>query len=289
MADQVSTTTHSEEQHPPQRDLYLPRRADILEIVEETPQERLLRLKMADGVPLGHKPGQFVQVCCFGIGEAPISMASAADESGTFDLCVRRVGNVTGALHRTVVGDTVGIRGPYGNGFPLDTLADRDLLIVGGGIGLVPLRGLIQAVLAQRELYRKVTILYGFKRPEEMLFRDELTAWGAREDVDLRLTIDRAHPDWSGHVGVITTLFPELTLDAAMTKAIVVGPPIMYQFVITECRLKGIADENILLSLERHMKCGVGKCGHCQINGKYCCLDGPVFTFSELKYLWEAI
>ena len=272
-----------------EHDLYVPRMATITEIADETPTEKLFRLRFAEGPALGQKPGQFVQVCCFGVGEAPISMASADDGSGTFDLCVRKIGNVTSALHGAAPGDIVGIRGPYGNGFPVDEMAGHDVLIVAGGIGLVPLRGLIQALLAQRGYYKRVTILYGFKKPDERMFRSELEQWAARDDVDLRLTVDRAHPDWSGHVGVITTLFPDLVIEPHQTKAVIVGPPIMYQFVVTECRVKGIADENLILSLERHMKCGVGKCGHCQINGKYCCLDGPVFKFSDLKYMWEAI
>jgi len=272
-----------------ERDLYVPRMGTITQIVSQTPLEKLFRIEMDDGVGLAQKPGQFVQVCCFGIGEAPISMASAYDGTSGFELCVRRTGNVTTALHNATEGAALGIRGPYGNGFDLDALKGHDILVVAGGIGLVPLRGLIQSILAERDDYCTFTILYGFKKPDEMLFRDEVAAWGARDDVDLQLTIDRPDPDWDGHVGVITTLFPDLELDPARTKAIVVGPPIMYQFVITECRLKGIPDESIILSLERHMKCGVGKCGHCQINNKYVCLDGPVFSYHETKYMWEAI
>ncbi len=272
-----------------ERELYVPRMAGIVDIRDETEKEKLFRLEMADGKPLGHEPGQFVQVCCFGIGEAPISMASLDDGTPGFELCVRNVGNVTAHLHAATIGEIVGIRGPYGRGFDVDGFAGHSLLIVAGGIGLVPLRALIQAALARREDFLDLTILYGFKSPGEMLFGDELEALSARADVDLRLTVDRPHPDWDGHVGVITTLFPDLRLDPAKTVAAIVGPPIMYQFVITECRLKGLPDEHIILSLERHMKCGVGKCGHCQINNKYVCLDGPVFTYSELKHMWEAI
>jgi NAD(P)H-flavin reductase len=223
------------------------------------------------------------------MGEAPISIASAPCEDPYFELCVRRVGNVTAALHHLGVGAFVGIRGPFGRGFPDEQLKGQDVLVVAGGIGLVPVRPLIHHILCNRMDYGDFTILYGMKRPEEMLFRDEVTEWGSSNAVDLHLTIDRPHPDWAGHVGVVTTLFPSLELDAPRTRAVIVGPPIMYQFVILECRNKGIADEDIILSLERHMKCGVGKCGHCQINGKYVCQDGPVFNYHELKQLWEAI
>jgi len=184
-----------------ERELYVPRMAGIVDIRDETEKEKLFRLEMADGKPLGHEPGQFVQVCCFGIGEAPISMASLDDGTPGFELCVRNVGNVTAHLHAATIGEIVGIRGPYGRGFDVDGFAGHSLLIVAGGIGLVPLRALIQAALARREDFLDLTILYGFKSPGEMLFRDELEALSARADVDLRLTVDRPHPDWDGHVG----------------------------------------------------------------------------------------
>jgi len=160
---------------------------------------------------------------------------------------------------------------------------------VAGGIGLVPVRPLIHQILQNRSHYNSFTLLYGMRRPAEMLFRDEIAEWEASPDVDLHLTVDRQHPDWQGHVGVVTTLFPGLSLVPDRTRAVIVGPPIMYQFVITECRMKGIPDDHIIVSLERHMKCGVGKCGHCQINNKYVCMDGPVFTYHEIKSMWEAI
>lgn len=271
------------------RELYVPKLAVLDKVVPQTELETLFQLRFEDGTPLGHQPGQFVQVCLPGIGEAPISIASAPCEEPHFELCVRKVGNVTRALHNLAEGAYVGIRGPFGRGFPDDQLKGNDVLVVAGGIGLVPVRPLIHHILCNRPDYGNFTILYGMKRPEEMLFRDEIAEWESSNAVDLQLTIDRPHPDWSGHVGVVTTLFPSLELDAPRTRAVIVGPPIMYQFVILECRNKGIADEHIILSLERHMKCGVGKCGHCQINGKYVCQDGPVFNYHELKQLWEAI
>jgi sulfite reductase subunit B len=249
--------------------------------------ETLVRLQLESGEQLGHVPGQFLQLYLPAIGEAPFGLASSAKADATFDLCVRRLGDVTGAVHKLAAGDHVGVRGPFGNGFAMDEMKGLDLLIVAGGIGLVPLRSVIQYVADHRSDFEQVTVLYGFKAPAERLFASDLEDWA--KIMDLRLTVDRAHPDWSGHVGVITTLFPDLELVPARTKALVVGPPIMYQFVLTECRLKGLADDNILMSLERRMRCGVGKCGHCQINGKYVCTDGPVFSFSEVKHLWEAI
>ncbi|MBC7286564.1 MAG: FAD/NAD(P)-binding protein [Armatimonadetes bacterium] len=273
----------------PNLNLYVPRAARIVRAEPMTATEKFFEVELLSGEPLGHQPGQFVQVFAPGIDEAPISLASAPNGRTSFDLVVRRIGNVTTALHRLEPGAQIGIRGPLGRGFPMNDLKGRDVLIVGGGIGLVPLRGVIQAILAERSAYDRVVIFAGFKTPGEILFRDELQQWKERGDLEVYVTIDRPHPDWDGHVGVITTLFPEVRLDAPRTRVVVCGPPVMYRFVIAECRVAGIADEDILLSLERRMRCGVGKCGHCQINNKYCCLDGPVFKYSELKFMWEAI
>lgn len=269
--------------------LYVPRLAQLEKIARQTDLETLFEFRLENGQSLGHRPGQFVEVSIPGVGEAPISIASAPCEDPIFELCVRNAGNVTRALHGLPEGAWVGIRGPFGNGFPDEDLKGQDVMVIAGGIGLIPVRPLIHHIMCNRFDYNNFTILYGMKRPEEMLFRNEIEEWQKSDAVDLRLTIDRAHDAWSGHVGVITTLFPDLELDGPKTRAVVVGPPIMYQFVILECRNKGIADENIIMSLERHMKCGVGKCGHCQINNKYVCQDGPVFTYSELKHLWEAV
>jgi len=271
------------------QDLYVPQAARIARISPQTENDTLFALELTNDRPLGHEPGQFVMVSVMGTGEAPISVSSGPSEGPDFDLCVRAVGNVTKAMHGLEAGAQVGIRGPMGNGFPMAHLKGRDLLVVAGGIGLVPLRSVIEAVLSERDDYGKLMLLYGMRSPEEMLFQDMLTEWDERADVELRMTVDRPHPDWDGHVGVITTLFPDLEISPGNTTALVVGPPVMYQFVIMECVNKGIADHEIILSLERRMKCGVGKCGHCQINNKYVCVDGPVFDYAELKFMWEAI
>jgi NAD(P)H-flavin reductase len=270
-------------------DLYVPRPAHVIAVEPQTEMETLIRLKLDSGADFGHVPGQFMQLYLPTIGEAPFGLASSAKADAIFDLCVRRLGDVTAAVHRLKPGDAVGVRGPFGNGFPMDSLVGSDLLIVAGGIGLVPLRSVIQHVAEHREDFAHVSVLYGFKAPAERLFPADLEDWAHNAHMDVLLTVDRPHPDWSGHVGVITTLFPGLEVAPQRTKALVVGPPIMYQFVLTECRLKGLADDNILMSLERRMRCGVGKCGHCQINNKYVCQDGPVFSFSDVKHMWEAI
>jgi sulfhydrogenase subunit gamma (sulfur reductase) len=270
-------------------DLYTPELATIERITPQTEDEKHFLLRLKSGLSLGHLPGQFVEVSVLGMGEAPISITSEPRDDDTFELCLRRAGKVTGALHRLAEGATIGIRGPFGRPFDLERFRGRDVLFVAGGLGLIPLRSLIRTVLANRADYGKVFILYGSKTPSELLFRDELDEWERREDVDLRVTIDRAHPDWDGHVGVVTTLFPDIEINPHKTMAAIVGPPVMFRFTILECTNARIPEQNIVLSLERHMKCGVGKCGHCQINSRYVCLDGPTFVYSEIKRLSEAM
>jgi len=270
--------------------IYAPEFARLVDVRPLTELEKLFTIELPDGRSLGHDPGQFVMVSIPGVGEAPISITSSPSRSnGTFELCVRRVGDVTNALHRMKPGDYVGIRGPFGHGFPIEQMRGKDLLFAPGGLGLAPLRSLINQVLDERGSFGRVIILYGAKRPAELLFRDELEEWAARDDVEFHVTVDRGDETWDGHVGVITTLFPLITVDPRNTVAVTCGPPIMYRFVIMEMLGKGIPETQIYLSLERRMKCGVGKCGHCQINDLYCCQDGPVFTYAQIKNVPEAL
>ena len=268
---------------------YQPTLAEMVKIEQLTEKEKLFTLHLKDGHDLGHRAGQFVEVSVFGIGEAPISVTSSPTRNGTFELCVRRVGDVTGALHRMKPGATVGIRGPYGNGFPVEQMRGKDLLFAPGGIGFPPLRSVIHQVLDERESFGRVIILYGARNPSELLFKDELAQWEARDDVEFHVTVDRGDESWTGNVGVITTLFPKITINPRNTVAMTVGPPVMYRFVLMELLSKGIQDGRIFLSLERRMKCGLGKCGHCQINNVYVCQKGPVFSYAQLKELPEAI
>lgn len=269
--------------------LFVPVPARIAAIETQTPREKLFRLELPGGRDLGHQPGQFVEVSLFGYGEAPISVSSSPVLTGAFEICLRRVGDVTGALHRLSVGDTVGIRGPLGIGFPLEEMKGQDVVFVAGGLGLIPLRSLIRTVLHYRDDFGRVIILYGTRTPEEILFRNELERWAERDDVQLLVTVDKPAPDWRGNVGVITTLFPKISLHPVRTVAAVVGPPVMYRFVLLELTMAGVKDSRVFLSLERRMKCGMGKCGHCQINGRYVCQEGPVFRYSELRPLKEAL
>jgi NAD(P)H-flavin reductase len=199
------------------------------------------------------------------------------------------VGDLTGALHNLEPGDVVGVRGPFGNGFPIGRMRGKDMLFAAGGLGLAPLRSLINQVLDERGAFGRVIILYGTKQPSEILFKKELEEWAERDDVEFHMTLDRADGDWTGNVGVITTLFPKVTINPRNTVAATCGPPIMYRFVLMEMLGKGIPETQIYLSLERRMKCGVGKCGHCQINDMYCCQDGPVFRYAQIKGIEEAL
>jgi sulfhydrogenase subunit gamma (sulfur reductase) len=269
-------------------ELYVPRTAIIQGIKDLTYDTRLYRLKFKSNGEGGAEhdcmPGQFVQVSILGAGEAPISICSSPTQQGYFELCVRKAGLVTGALANLRNGDELGIRGPYGNFFPVEELRGQPLVFVAGGIGLAPLRSVIKYVLDKRGDYGDVIILYGARTREDIVFADELRTWNEQPAVRVFTTIDAAQPGWSGHVGVVTTLFDKVR-GLSDYKALVCGPPIMIHFAIKELLDAGRAGQDIITTLERHMKCGVGKCGHCYIGGKYVCTDGPVFTYAQIEAL----
>jgi len=273
----------------PQISIYQPWPAKLVRVEPIAEREKLFEFRLREGRELGHKPGQFVEISLFGIGEMPISISSSPTRNGSFQLAVRNVGSVTNVLHGLAEGSTVGIRGPFGNGFPIEDLKGKDILIVAGGIGLFPLRSLISYMLDKRNDFGRLMILSGSRTPQERMFVKDLEEWQKREDIEVLETVDRGDEKWTGNVGVVTTLFPKVDIEPQNTFAITVGPPVMYKFVVAECKKKGIADEQILMSLERRMKCGVGKCGHCQINGVYVCQEGPVFTYADIRKLEEAI
>lgn len=271
------------------QDLYFPLMAEITDIQKFTELETFFEITLPDGMDLGHQPGQFVEVSMFGVGEAPISVCSSPTKKGSFDLCVRKVGMLTELMHQMKIGDKIGIRGPFGHGFDTDALKGKDILIIGGGIGIVPLRSLFNFVIDNRDNFGRLIMCYGAKNTDEFLFPDEMKMWENDKNIEFHCTVDKGSDDWNGNVGVITTLIPNLDLDLKNTIAAVVGPPIMYKFVLLSLMSKGLPDENIYMSLERRMKCGVGKCGHCQINHSYVCQDGPVYHYPTLKTMQEAI
>ena len=270
--------------------IYLPAESRILTARPMTKLETLFRIELPEGLSLQHEPGQFVGVSVLGVGEAPISISSSPSRSnGSFELCVRKAGSVTSALHALGPGDSIGVRGPFGHGFPVHQFRGKDILFAPGGLGLAPLRSLIQEVLDQRHLFGRVVLLYGARQPSELLFMDEIEAWRQTGDIEIHLTVDRGDETWTGNVGVITTLFPKVQVHPRNTIAVTVGPPVMYRFVLMELLGKGIPEGNIWLSLERRMKCGVGKCGHCQMNHVFTCQDGPAFSYDQIKHLEEAL
>jgi NAD(P)H-flavin reductase len=275
--------------------IYLPKPATLLESTRMTEHEMFFRFRLDDAEGFSYMPGQFMSVSVPGIGEAPISVCSSPTRTklGELEMVIRKVGGVTSALHNMVVGQKVGLRGPFGTTFPVDgELQGRDLLFVCGGIGLVPVRSAIHYVLDNREDYGEVTIMFGARTPDDRLFLRDLQEWTDRPDVHYLDTVDQVDtrgPAWKGRVGVITRLISKVKFDPALTSTVICGPPIMYKFVLIELSKIKLLDDRIFLSLERHMKCGVGKCGHCQINGLYACQKGPVFKYSEIESVREAI
>jgi sulfhydrogenase subunit gamma (sulfur reductase) len=269
--------------------LYLPREARIIRTSRPTPSEKHFTLHLADHSALDFVPGQILEVGVMGFGEIPIGIASAPTRTDSFEIVVRTVGRVSTAINSKDVGDSLWIRGPLGHGFDMDSLRGHDVLIVAGGIGLCPTRSLIQYIQDRRDEFGHFTLFYGARDPLQLLFTEDRVQWRGDREMDYYETVDRADASWTGNVGVIPTLFHKTTHIKPGTRVVVCGPPVMFQYVLMELDKLGISREDIFVDLERRMKCGVGKCGHCQINDKYCCIDGPVFTFAAIHELEEAI
>lgn len=267
---------------------YLNFRARVLATRMISREEKYFKIGLENGRILDYEPGQFVMVVIPGVGEAPLSITSSPSQVGYFELVVRKVGMFTSVMHNLEEGDFVGIRGPMGHGFPVKTLIGQDVIFVAGGLGIIPLRSVISYVMDNRREFGKINILLGCKTPENLLFENELEYWGSRSDVNFACTVDQADPEWKGNVGLITSLIPGTDIGSG-TYAVVVGPPVMYTYVIEELLKKGLPESRIYVSFERHMKCGVGHCGHCQMGSIYCCKEGPVFQYSAIKNNIEAL
>ncbi len=270
------------------KEIFIPDRAVIREILNENKQIKTFRLELLDKThPFSFRPGQFLMLSVPHCGEAAISISSSPTALPLIDLSIRKAGKLTTAVHALQVGDEVGIRGPFGTFFPVANFHGRDLLFVAGGIGLAPLKGVIDVCLFQQELeenpVQQITLLYGSRTVADIAFSQAIEAW-RQQGVDCQLTVDIDELDWQDHVGLVTDLLkPELlTKD---TTALICGPPIMIRFVIAQLSEMGLSDTAILTTLERHMKCGMGLCGHCHLDGKLVCVDGPVFTYAALKNL----
>jgi NAD(P)H-flavin reductase len=230
-----------------------------------------------------YRPGQFNMLYAFGIGEVPISISGRGRGDGTILHTVRAVGAVSSALARLKPGDSVGLRGPFGSSWPIEEAAGSDVLIAAGGLGLAPVRPALEAVLATRERYGKVALLYGVRGPSEILFRRDLETWRARLDADIQITVDHATGGWRGNVGAVTGLVPRAACDPGHTVAMLCGPEVMMRFAVAALRNAGLAEERIYLSMERNMKCALGHCGHCQFGADFVCKDGPVLRYDRVR------
>lgn len=272
------------------KEIYLPDIAVIDNKIEETGDVTTFVIRFKDRTfqdAFDYRPGQFLEVSVFGIGEIPISVTSTPSRPGFIELSIKNVGLVSSAIHSLPIGAEIGIRGPFGNGFPVEKAFGKNLLFVGGGIGLAPLRSLINFTLDHHERFGNTTILYGARTQYDLVFRRELDDWCKRSDLQALITVDRGDEAWDGNVGVVTTLLPKANILTENTMAFVCGPPVMIPFVIRDLLEMGLSDDTIISTLERHMKCGVGKCGHCCVGEKYMCQDGPVFSYREMQAMAE--
>lgn len=269
-------------------DPYRPSVAKILKIKTESPTVKTFTFKLKEGT-LDFQPGQFAELTAFGVGEAPFAYSSSPLETDTFDISIMKTfdpslgksGGVTSAIHTMKVGDQVGVRGPFGVGYPVAECEGKDVTILGGGIGLSTLRALILALLAEREKYGKITLFYGARTPADLVFKKDLEKW--KKDIDVRLSVDVGEKGWKGNVGVVTTLFDRTKRDFKRDIALVCGPPIMIKFGVLKLLDVGFTPRNTYVSLERMMRCGIGKCGHCNVGKYYVCKDGPIFQYSQIK------
>ncbi|MDQ7794858.1 MAG: FAD/NAD(P)-binding protein [bacterium] len=269
---------------------YLPHLATIQEIIPETASQDVKTFRVVFTDPeirrsFTYQPGQFAEVSLFGAGEAPISITSSPTQEGYLEFSVKRAGVVTTALHYRQVGDPVGIRGPYGNNFPYRDMEGQNIVFIGGGIGLAPLRSLITFVLdpANRSRYAGISIIYGARSPGDLVFKWELERWGERDDVDLQVTVDRGDDEWTGRVGFVPQILLDLAPRPDNTVTVTCGPPIMIKFVLQNLEKLGFTPAQIVTTLEMRMKCGIGKCGRCNIGSSYVCQDGPVYTYEQLR------
>lgn len=233
----------------------------------------------------GFQPGQFNMLSLFGVGEVAISISGPASDAGRIVHTIRNVGAVSGALAALEEGTVLGLRGPFGAPWPVDAAKGRDVVVVAGGLGLAPVRPILYHLLENRDDYGKVSLLYGARRPEEILYSQELSDWRARLDMGVEVTVDHAGPGWHGHVGVVTTLMKGADFDPAATTAFVCGPEIMMRFAALALVDAGLAPTDIHLSMERNMQCAIGLCGHCQLGPIFICRDGPVFDWATVKPL----
>ncbi len=264
--------------------IYAPINAQIEEVIEETSNIKTFVLRAEK--PLSFTTGQFVELTVPGAGEAPFTPSSEPGQNGKLDLTVMNVGRVTSSLHQLSKNSLVGLRGPYGSGYPLKNFEGKEILIVGGGVGLAPLRSLLFSLFKEIDKYKKVILKYGAKTPDDIVYKNALKDWAKLKKVEVEISVDKTNSyPWPGKVGLVTTLLEKLNLDLKNSVAIVCGPPVMMKFVTFKLLDLGFSHKDIYLSMEKNMSCGLGKCGHCRIGPYYACKDGPVFTYEQIKGL----
>jgi NAD(P)H-flavin reductase len=265
---------------------YLPIRATVEDVITETSNIKTFVIRPEK--PVLFRAGQFVELGVPGIGEAPFTPSSSPAVTERFETTIMRVGRVTERLHGMKPPFEVGVRGPLGKPYPLDQFYGREVLIVGGGVGLAPLRALLFALFEESSKFKRIIVRYGSRTPSDIVYRKAVAeAWGRAQMLDIQLTVDKRDATWTGNEGVVTTILEKakLTVDAASAVAIVCGPPIMMKFVTRKVLELGFAPNRIYLSMEKNMSCGIGKCGHCRLGPYYACKDGPVFTYEQVKDL----
>lgn len=271
---------------------YIPKLTTVKDIISENKVNDIKTLELEfmkeeDYNRFEYIPGQFAEISLIGKGECPIGIASSPTEEGTVKFTIKKMGTVTSGFHNCEIGDTVGIRGPFGNGWPIEDMKGKNILVIGGGFAFSTLRSLVVYLLNEkhRRNYKKITVIYGNRDSGEVLYEDVLEEWKKRNDIDVVLTIDREEKGWKEKVGFVAPVVKEIGPSPGNTVAVVCGPPIMIKTTIAVLEELNFKDEQILNSLEMRMKCGIGKCGRCNIGNKYVCIDGPVFSLAELKKL----
>ncbi len=265
--------------------VYLPHIAVIKNIIEDTPDTRVFHFNFKDEKlrrSFSFESGQFAEYSIFGVGEAPFCISSSPTRPDHLEFAVKRVGKLTNALHRLCVGDEIGFRGPYGNSFPLESLKGKNLVFVAGGIGMAPLRSLIWNVIDNRKLYNKIDIVYGARTPSDLSFKDDLKVWSKDETLNMATTIDREFDGWKGRVGFVPKVLEQVAPLPSNAVAIVCGPPVMIRFTFPVLEKLGFSPQQMITTLEKRMKCGIGKCGRCNIGTTYVCRDGPVFSYDQI-------
>jgi NAD(P)H-flavin reductase len=260
---------------------YQPVEALVEDVIQETANIKTFVLRPKGG--FFFSTGQFIELTLPGFGEAPFTPSSDPQVKDRIEVTIMKAGSVTGKLHDIEKGSSVAIRGPYGKGYPLDKFKGKDILIVGGGVGLAPLRSLLLTLFSRMEDYNKVILRYGARTPRDIVYKDAIPEWAKKEKVDVVTSVDVGDETWQGNVGLVTTILKDLPLDVNKAAAIVCGPPIMMKFVTMKLLDLEFNPKDIYLSMEKNMSCGLGKCGHCRIGRFYACKDGPVFTYEELK------